>query len=45
MQDANSNEGNPTPFSAGMELEIIGRYPITDEDPISEVGHGRITGL
>ena len=30
-QDANSNEGNPTPFSAGMELEIIGRYPITDK--------------
>ena len=36
-QDANSNEGNPTPFSAGMELEIIGRYPITDK-PISEGG-------
>ena len=36
-QDANSNEGNPTPFSASMESEIIGRYPITDKS-ISEGG-------
>ena len=36
-QDANSNEGNLTPFSEGMELKIIGRYPITDKS-ISEGG-------
>ena len=36
-QDSNSNGGNQTPFSEGMELEIIGRYPITDKS-ISEGG-------
>ena len=30
-RDAISNEGKATPFSEGMELEIIGRYPITDK--------------
>ena len=36
-RDAISNGGNPTPFSEGMELEIIERYPMTDKS-VSEGG-------
>jgi len=36
-RDAIANGGTPTPFSEGMELEIIGRYPMTDKS-ISEGG-------
>jgi hypothetical protein len=36
-RDANSNGESPSPFSKGMESEIIGRYPITDKS-ISEGG-------
>ena len=36
-RDAISNGGNPTPFSEGMELEIIERYPMIDKT-VSEGG-------
>jgi hypothetical protein len=36
-RNAISNGGNPTLFSAGMESEIVGKYPITDKS-VSEGG-------